>query len=237
MELFYSPQLTRTSATVELPPEEAHHVRKVYRKQPGEMIELTNGQGLWARGEVETADPRRLACIIREIREMPAPSARNITVALATIRPNRMDWAVEKLSELGVGAIQPLLTEFTSIKTFKTAHLEKIAVSAIKQSRQFYLPRLLTPLTFTAWLQKISAVDGSQRFLAHLQDDAVTFRTHPPAGDRPLTIAIGPEGGFSEEEIEQARATGFRFLKLNDAILRTETAAVSAISQAKLYLG
>ncbi|MCB0291509.1 MAG: RNA methyltransferase [Calditrichaeota bacterium] len=67
--------------------------------------------------------------------------------------------------------------------------------------------------------------------------DHDVIRLDPPAGRQPLTIAIGPEGGFSEEEIEQARATGFRFLKLNDAILRTETAAVSAISQAKLYLG
>ena len=174
-----------------------------------------------------------MTVLVKDVRAVREPATRRITMALAAIRSNRMDWAVEKLTELGIGTIQPLYTEYTDIRSIKKHHLEKITVSAIKQSRQAWLPRLNDPQD---WQTFTAAAQGTC-VLAHLDAAALPFSGQSfPAAPASITIAIGPEGGFSATELETAGNRHFRTVRLSETLLRTETAAITAFVQIKLLL-
>lgn len=236
MEFFYCVDLSDVSEVVQLSGEESHHLRRVFRKRSGDLIALSNGKGLLAEAVIEKDSAQKISCRIRNLRKILPPPERRIHLALSLIRPNRMDWAVEKLAELGAGSIQPLLCRFSSIKTFKAEHLRKIAVSAMKQSEQAYLPELLSPLSFEKFLRQLPPPESRLRLIAHRAEEAVSFKEIAVKPGQEILIAVGPEGGFSEEEVTQARESGFRPLKLAGQILRAETAAVVAVAQAKLHL-
>mgnify|MGYP005725489401 CR=1 FL=1 len=236
MELFYCPTLISNSTEVNLSPEESHHVKRVFRKKSGEPISLTNGSGLIATGNIRGFSAQSVTCQIQDIENIPIPPEQNIAVAISTIRPNRMDWAVEKLTELGVGVIQPILTQFTEIKTFKYNHLQKISISAIKQSKQAYLPQLRSPLPFRDWLYQLSISEVQNCFIAHLSARAESIPKLKLNADKKIILIIGPEGGFSEAEISIAEEKGIRTVKLAEQILRTETAAITAVAQLKVHL-
>lgn len=236
MERFYCPELSETSELVTLSAEESHHVQRVYRKKVGDPVELTDGRGLRASAIIQVVKPKQTVCKISQIERIaPAPD-RSIQVAVSTIRPNRMDWAIEKLTELGAGSIQPLHCQFTSVKAFKIEHARKISISAMKQSGQAYLPEIYAPLPFADYLQQLPSPENQLRLIAVLTEDAKSFREIDFSSQTSLIILIGPEGGFSGEEIDLARQAGFTVIKLAPQILRAETAAVSALAQAKVYL-
>ncbi len=230
MNFFYSPTLSADEPQVTLSPEESHHLARVFRKGTGEKIFLTNGKGLVASAEVIATDPRGTTCRILQHRIHP-PLQPAIHVGLATLRPNRMDWAVEKLTELGVASIRALRTRHTSVHAFKQSHLQKVAVSALKQSGQAYLPLLEEPVDFAPWLADAGAASGAMRLLAHLGDAAAPISNIKPVAPKEIWLAIGPEGGFSEEETRQAVAAGFQLIRLSETVLRAETAAVVAVAQ------
>lgn len=236
MELFYCPELSETSISVSLPPEESHHALRVLRKRPGDLLELTNGRGVLASAVIEQVKPPQISCKIDNVRQVSPPPECSIQVAVSTIRTNRMDWAIEKLTELGVGSIQPLHCRFTSVKAFKIEHAIKISISAMKQSGQAYLPEINLPLPFRDYLQQLPSPENQLRLIAHLAENAKSFREINFNPQNSLIILIGPEGGFSREEVALAREAGFTAIKLADQILRTETAAVTALAQAKVYL-
>ncbi len=227
MPYFYHADLTIDTTELHFSPEEAHHIRRVFRKQPGEQISITNGAGLLALASIEYQHGV-VRCRIQEVRETPRRTEQQVTIALSTIRPNRMDWAVEKLTELGVDAIQPLWCHHTTIRTFKAKHLQKIAISAIKQSEQTYLPQIFPPLELMEWVNSQAVRRTTCRYIAHRADPAPLWLQHRPAPGDTTIIAIGPEGGFSETEIKQLISRNFLPVKLAEQILRTETAAVLA---------
>ena len=233
MDLFYCPSLSLSSREVALPPEETHHIKRVFRKRAGEEISLTNGKGTLATGSIDDVKSQQVVCRILTTSQVPAPPEQQIQLVLSTIRPNRMDWAVEKLTELGVGSIQPIYSEFTSIKTFKTAHLQKIAVSAMKQSKQAYLPELHAPISFADWLGGTSFTEDHTLLIAHLSDASVKMNAIE-INDDGVILAVGPEGGFSRAEIDAAQGKGFQPVILSGQILRAETAAITAVAQLKL---
>lgn len=233
-EFFFCPELSEQSPVVRLSREESRHAHRVLRKRTGEVIALTDGAGLLATAEITGEMAQQLECTIREISRVAPPPGRLIHLAMATVRPNRMDWAVEKCSELGTGSIFPIITHYTGIRTFKREHLRKIAISAMKQSKQAYLPLLYPPLPFNDWLTQLSVRESSQRFIAHLSDSAVSLNQLELVPQQALVIAVGPEGGFSDTEIRQAEKMGFQQIKIAGQVLRTETAAVAALAQATL---
>jgi len=236
MELFYCPSLNEHSRKVSLSPEESHHAKRVFRKKFGDVIRIINGAGLMASAVVEEISQHDVCCQIQEINKISVPPERNIFIAISTIRPNRMDWAVEKLTELGIGTIQPIFTQHTSVKTFKTEHLQKIAVSAMKQSKQAYLPKLRSPLPFREWLEQNVFQDKQNRLIAHLDEAAKPISGINLNFQKKIILAIGPEGGFSAEEISLSRNYGFQPVKLAHQILRAETAAITAAAQLKMHL-
>lgn len=235
MELFFSENLNDGDNEVRLSADESRHLLRALRKKSGEHIRITNGCGLLVEAEIGDNDRANVLCRILSNRMLPPPPERNIHIALSTIRPNRMDWAVEKLTELGVGSISAFHSQYCSVKSFKPEHLRKIAISAIKQSGQAYLPEIYAPLPFSDWIEK-SPSNNSLNLIAHNGDTSLTMSQIGSRNLSEVQIAIGPEGGFSEDEIMMAMENGFQMLKLDNHTLRSETAAVAAVVQVKLLV-
>jgi len=235
MELFFVQNFTPGTPEIHLSSEESRHARKVLRKRPGDVIDLTDGRGYHIRGEI--TDLSGKSVVIRVIRweQSPFPPANHIQVAVGIIRPNRLDWAVEKLTELGVERITPLLCRYTTIRTIKPDHLQRIAISAIKQSGQFYLPAIDLPVSFDHWMKDTTGFEGIRLIAQPEGNSLVEIRSSSP-NIRRILLAIGPEGGFHPEEIELAINRKFRTFHLGETILRTETAAVAAVVRVKQLL-
>lgn len=237
MEIFYSEDLTGQSRQIQLSAEESRHLRKALRKKAGDQIRITNGMGLVAEAVIRQERSKSTVCEIQAIRLLPPAPEKNIHLALSTIRPNRQDWAVEKLTELGIGTISFFRSQFTSMRSFKAGHLKKIAISAIKQSGQAYLPQINPPLPFGEWIQSLPEGSDQLRLIAHLSKEAPrTLEAHlqkPKLTIPSIIVAIGPEGGFAEQEVTMACANGFQIITLDEHVLRSETAAVVAAALAK----
>ncbi len=241
MEFFYSENLTEQSKQIKLSEVESRHLRKALRKRAGDRILITNGSGMLANAVIAEDKSKTVICNIRSTQNIDRSPEGNIHISLSTIRPNRMDWAVEKLTELGIGTISFFYSQFTSVRSFKTDHLEKIAISAIKQSQQVYLPQINSPRPFSIWIDSLQNENNQVRLLAHLNDNVqnmfqLQFETIHSKRQSLIVVGIGPEGGFSKEELTTACEKGFRLVSLDNHILRTETAAVVAAAQCKLMI-
>ena len=232
MELFYIPNFLPGQPILILPAEESHHARKVLRKRRGDILRLTDGLGRDITAIIQDDKEPQLKLLIQQQKQTPFPPENLIQVALSVIRPNRLDWAVEKLTELGVETIVPIHCHYTTFRAIKIDHLRKIAISAMKQSGQFYLPEIKSAIDFKEWLTAI-AQDPGGKFLAH-PDPESTGKIIRTKSDERFLIAIGPEGGFHSDEISLARQAGFELLSLGQTILRTETAAVSGVVHLKI---
>ena len=225
MLLFYAPDITTPLYTLD--EIESGHCVRVLRLQEGDTLNITDGRGTLYDAEVVDAHPKR--CSVRIVAEHHNWEQRSygLTVAVApTKNIDRIEWFVEKATECGIGRIVPILCDHSERKVVKQERLEKIAVSAMKQSLKAYLPEVteLTPV------DKIIAepFDGV-KLIAHCEEDMerIFLGDVVNAGDSVLVL-IGPEGDFSPREIEAARKAGFREVTLGDCRLRTETAALAA---------
>jgi len=222
MDTFYCPNLTIETQSISLPDREMKHAVQVKRQRVGDYVHLVNGTGVSAKAMIYELSRRDCVCQIETAVELPPPSAHVLTIAMSTIRPNRMDYAVEKLCEIGVGNIHFLHNKNTSIHTFKQAHLEKISISAMKQSKQAWLTTVSPPVQLTEWISTLP--QNIAKLIAHTAIKNTTKPLIP--SQHPTVLLIGPEGGFSEEEYQTAIDHNFQPLSLGDTILRAETAAV-----------
>jgi 16S rRNA (uracil1498-N3)-methyltransferase len=226
MHQFYFPDLS--SSQLQLSEEESKHAVRVLRLQPGDEVELSDGRGTKARAVVAENHPKR--CTLDVISREMLPTGRNFTLHLAvapTKNSDRTEWLVEKITELGIDAITLLDCEHSERSTFRLDRLEKLAVSAMKQSQQAWMPVITGPVTFSQFLQEVPA--GVQCFIAHCVSEAERIplsKATKPGGD--VVIFIGPEGDFSAAEIEAALQHGAKPVSLGNTRLRTETAAFSA---------
>ncbi len=227
MQLFYHSILTPESREIVFDPVESRHIVKVLRKKHGDEIFITDGKGGKYSGIIENPDIRRTSVRIVAYEKMPRPVPYKVHLAVAPTKSmERMEWLVEKAVELGVDEITPLLTRYSERKVLKLPRLEKIMISAMKQSLRFYLPELHEMTGFQEFLKDIH---GSQSFIAVCNEtpDAHFIRRIPENTD--ICILIGPEGGFSEEEVAFAVSQGVKTVSLGDSRLRTETAALTAL--------
>ncbi len=232
MDLFYISNFMPGQPELILSAEESHHARSVLRKKKGATLQLTDGRGHLLSAIIKDDHGPQLILQVQQQEKIEFPLENLIEVALSPIRPNRMDWAVEKLTELGVQTIVPVHCHYTSYRSLKFDHLRKVAISAMKQSEQVYLPDIKPLIPFERWIKEISETPGP-KFLAHLQPQS---RHIFPAFNRQekIYIAVGPEGGFHADEISQAKKSGFEILSLGSTILRTETAAISSVIRLKI---
>lgn len=224
MHLFYTPDLK--SETYRLSEEESKHCVRVLRLTEGDTLYLVDGKGLFCEAIIATAHPK--ACELRITDRKVNYGGRNfhLTMAVApTKNIDRYEWFLEKATEIGIDRIIPLQSRYSERKEIKHERLEKVMVSAIKQSIKAYLPDLNPILTFK---QFIKIPFEGQKFIAHCNDGAKILLGDALTKGANVLIAIGPEGDFSTEEVEAAIGEGFIPISLGDARLRTETAALVA---------
>ena len=232
MYLFYAPDIAQTPV---LPEEESNHCVQVLRRTAGDEIQVTDGVGNLYHGVI--TNPHRKHCEVRIERvETPVPLHEgHIHICIApTKNIERLEWAIEKCVEIGVDEITPLLCRFSERKQLRTDRLEKIILSAAKQSLTPYLPVLHELTPYEEFIQRQGQHLGQQNFIAHCyKEDKRVLKNEIEKG-RDVLVLIGPEGDFSEQEIADALALGFVPVSLGNSRLRTETAAVVACHTAVL---
>lgn len=229
MYLFYTPDIALNHCLSE---EESQHCIRVLRYDRGDEILLTDGRGTTYQARITNPHPKHCEFEVISSQKQEPHHHFHLHIAIApTKNVERLEWMVEKCTEIGVDEITPLLCRFSERKQLRTDRLEKIILSAAKQSLTPYLPVLngLTP--FDKFIKGHSAQGGL--FIAHCYErDKRSLKEEMRGGD--ITILIGPEGDFSEQEIETALAAGYVPVSLGESRLRTETAGVVACHTAIL---
>lgn len=221
MDLFYFPTLEETSTQIQFSKEESKHISRVLRKKAGDQLQATNGMGLEATIELIEVSNYGVQGLVNETIEHP-PLPYQLHLAIApTKNNNRLEWFIEKATEIGIHRITPILCEHAERKIIKAERLEKIMIAALKQSQQFYLPQLSPLQNFNEFVANFPG-----GYIAHCKDDEKIHFKHAvqPKGD--ILLLIGPEGDFSTQEIETAIINGYTAVSLGNQRLRTETAAL-----------
>lgn len=223
---FYAPDIVES---LTLPESDSNHAVRVLRLREGDELQCVDGRGHIHLCRLVGAHPKHAAVEIIETLDAPLPWPQQIAVAVApTKHMDRMEWMVEKMTEVGVNTIIPLLTRRSERREIKTERLEKIAVSAMKQSLKAVCP---TIMPMTPIKQVLAMMPEAQRFVAHCDDDSPRVdlaRAAQPGRD--TLILIGPEGDFTPGEIADTLAAGFTPVTLGENRLRTETAALYALT-------
>jgi 16S rRNA (uracil1498-N3)-methyltransferase len=237
MPRFYCPTSLQTGTALELPAGAARHVQ-VLRLQPGDTITLFNGQ---APGGEFSATITRMGRSDVQV-EVGAhhtherEPTRQVHLAVGVPANDRMDWLVEKATELGVASIQPLMSERSVLRLSgeradkKTAHWQSVAVAASEQCGGNRVPTIYPMQTLVAWLKALPSADAPQRLLLSLAAGSTPLRAQTSATERPQCFLSGPEGGLSPSEETAAIAAGFAPVSLGPRVLRSETAALSALA-------
>ena len=226
MQLFYNNSLTIASKILTFDKIESRHIVKVLRKKEGAILNITNGRGLLFKGEIiDTADKRctvNLINVTKQQKEHPY----NLHVAIAPTKLNdRFEWFLEKATEIGVDQITPLLCAHSERKVIKPERLEKVIVTAAKQSLHYNFPILNKLTSFNDFIaQEIKAV----KLLAHCEDQEKFLLKQVVKAKQDVCILIGPEGDFSPTEIKLALDNNFKPVSLGNSRLRTETAGIVA---------
>ena len=222
----FAPDLAANPATYALAEDESKHAVRVLRLGPGAPVRLVDGRGTQASARIAEASPRR--CVLELVSQtFSPPRPYFVHLALApTKNLDRLEWLVEKAVEIGVERLSFLRCARSERRELKLERLEKIAVSALKQSGQAYLPQLDE---LTDFAQLLPQLDPATTFIAHLvagerQALAAVAGAAPRCG-----VLIGPEGDFTPAEIELALSRGIRPVTLGGSTLRTETAALVAL--------
>lgn len=225
MQLFYNPDIKSGDTTFLFDKEESRHIIKVLRKKEGDTIEITNGSGFLFTSEITFGNEKK--CEVNVIKEQffeSAPYSLHLAVAPTKLN-DRYEWFLEKATEIGISEITPIICEHSERTNFKADRFEKIIQTAMKQSLQFYLPKLNEPVAYSAFIKEQRE---GQLFIAHCEETEKTLLKNAlkPGGE--LTILIGPEGDFSVKEIQLALQQKYIPVSLGNTRLRTETAAIVA---------
>lgn len=222
LPLFYQPDL----ALPHLTEEESHHAIRVLRMRVGDALDLTNGLGTLANAEVTSTEDRKVSFKIKGTSKVPKRSF-SIHLAIApTKNIDRIEWMVEKVVEIGIERITFIKCAKSERPAVPMERLNKLVVSAMKQSRQAWLPVVNDIVPIKEFL---STMEGSQRFIAHVDDTnpVPLSQLVKPGGD--YVLLIGPEGDFTKEELEAAKLKGFQKVGLGPNRLRTETAGLVGV--------
>lgn len=224
MNLFYTPDIEGDYYT--LSPEESKHCVRVLRFTEGEPVALVDGRGNWYNGIIDRADAKGCGVRIEEKIEHHGQRPFHLHLAIApTKNIDRIEWMLEKCTEMGIDEITLLNTEHSERKVVKEERLEKVIIAAMKQSLKAYLPRL-NPLTdFRTF---ISSARETYKLIAHCHPGEKKRLDEAYSAGSDVVILIGPEGDFSEQEVALAEAHGFLAITLGNSRLRTETAGIVA---------
>lgn len=232
----YLPVPLKTGYELRLEGERAHYLTKVLRLKPDAPAILFNGEGGEYAARILSAAKREVTVEIGEYNPMERESPLQITLALGIARGEKMDYAIQKCTELGAAAIVPLLTKRCGVKLDpkrseqRLAHWRGVTISACEQSGRNRLPIIHPVTTLEKWLE----ITAGGLVLSPTADKQLK-ELEPPC--EKLNLLIGPEGGLSEEEIEQAIAAEFKAVTMGPRILRAETAAMAALTAVQVLWG
>ena len=228
MELFYSENILSTDTGHLFDKEESHHLKKVLRKKPGDAISVTDGKGLEWKGIIEKTEARNIS--VKKIKTILHQNKLSpLHIAIAPTKSNdRLEWFLEKSTEIGISEITPILSDHSERKRIKPERMKKILIGALKQSAQFHLPLLHPMTTFDAF---INSGQNAFKMSAHCKKGRKKPLNEIDDMDRSLLVLIGPEGDFSLSEIERALEKGFKEVTLGNQRFRTETAGIVACSK------
>lgn len=220
----------------ELPEAQAHYIARVLRHAAGDAVQLFDGSGREYLGELIEVGKKAVRVELREALDGLAESPLHIHLGQGLSRGERMDWAIQKATELGATEITPIVSERCEVRLKderadkRLAHWRQVAISACEQCGRSRLPVIHPPLELSTWLQRIEA---DLKLVLHPVADSLKIHARPHS----LAFLIGPEGGLSDAEVEQAKYSGFQAARLGPRVLRTETAPVVALSVAQQLWG
>ena len=239
MSLFFNPSLNIETKNFIFSAEESKHICKVLRKVPethlylkdvlrkvpGDKVIVTNGKGLEWLGELIQVGQR-----YTQIKKIKANVRKGIPyeleIAIAPTKSNdRIEWFIEKATEIGVKKIHFIKSENSERRRINLTRFQKIAISAMKQSKQFYLPEIEDIISYKKFLKKNTI---EKKYIAYCDDSSKKHITDIYIDFKPLIILIGPEGDFNKNEISIALSKGYQPISLGDQRFRTETAALYA---------
>ena len=231
-------QLLQEGKELMLADEAAHHVARVLRLHSGHPLILFDGRGGEYDAEISRVDKRCVEVLIKEYREVDKESPLHITLAQGISRGQKMDFILQKAVELGVERIVPVMTEHGNVRLDeqrqqkRVEHWNGVIIGACEQSGRNKIPELITPLAFDEWL---SLDSGLTKLIMHPESRKNLAGLSRPKGE--VTLLVGPEGGFSDSEINKAGEMDYQIINIGPRVLRTETAALAAISACQMLWG
>lgn len=236
MDLFFHPELEETTKYLKFDGEEFHHITRVMRYVTGQEFSVTNGKGLIADAKLLEIYKNNCVCEVIEVKSFP--KRKDNIIALVPILKNleRFEFAIEKLTELGINEIVPYYSERSVKKNFRYERAQKIIVSAIKQSYNPYLPELRELTLFDRYFENINQDDlilyGNPKGKTLVQ----LINSLDLSSSLNLIITVGPEGNFTEREFEILKSKNGIAVNLGNNRLRSETAIISLLAQLRMFM-
>ena len=219
----------------------AQHLGRVLRSRSGDHIALFNGDGQEFAAQVLTVSKGEVSVKVGAAASPQTESPVYTTLGLCLSKGDRFDWAIQKATELGVGAIAPLQSERVDFSIppdrmeKRIAHWQQIAISACEQCGRVKVPSITPPQSLAVWVENVSA---EQKWVLHCADNTdASDSAMTPGTPRDAALLIGPEGGLTDQEFAATSAEGFQLLQLGPRVLRTETAPAAALSVLGVFWG
>jgi len=228
MQLFYNSEINLETKELTFDKIESKHIVRVLRKKEGDILKITNGKGVLFDVEINYANDKRCSALVVNAIEKLKPWHYYLHIAIAPTKNNdRLEWFLEKATEIGIDEITPIICDNSERKVVKNDRLEKIIQSAAKQSLKFTLPKLNAPVKLNAFINQ--EFEGKV-CIAHCENGIKNSLLQTIKPSEKTTILIGPEGDFSVEEIKKCLQKNMIPISLGESRLRTETAGLVAVN-------
>jgi len=240
MPRFYCPPPIPQSGSLDLPPDAAHHAARVLRLREGDAVEIFDGKGNECHGVIAELGGKRVVVSTITAIDIDRESPLKVLLAQAMSSSEKMDWVLQKATELGVTEIQPLDTERSVAKLTaervekRIEHWRQVAISACEQCGRNVLPQIHAPLDIMVWLQQMQKT-ADTKFILLPQGTVSLHAQFKPQGR--IALLIGAEGGFTQAESDSALRCGFTPIRMGARVLRTETAAIAGLAALQTLWG
>lgn len=226
MQLFYNAELDRTTNSITFDKNESRHIGRVLRKKTGDILSITNGKSGLFKAKITIASDKKCMAEIIDYQTISKPWNYHLHLAIAPTKNNdRFEWFLEKATEIGIDEITPIICNNSERKTIKEDRFKKIIVAAAKQSLKYNFPILNPSVDFNTFIEQETI---GLKCIAHCTEEEKTHLKSAINKQQKITILIGPEGDFSNLEIEKGKQKGFLSISLGESRLRTETAGIVA---------
>lgn len=230
-ELFYIPFSPQVNEVVTIDDENFHHIIRVMRKNIGDHLDLTNGTGKYFQCEITGITKKYLTTRILSVHDIKPPMTRSLHLYCGVLKNrDRFEWLTEKSGELGISSLTPIHTERTVKQSNNIDRLQKIAVSALKQSKNTYLLKINSITSLSDILKNAETLTAKYFLHEKKLEHSVSINSVKSSSRTDIHLFIGPEGGFSDSEVASFLKSGIQPVWLGEQRFRTETAVLVAAS-------